>query len=121
MMSQHPAASPDPAEATQDEGGPAATPKLGWTKYPSTWGGAVYIVAAIATSVGMVLIGVGPWRWGTSVVGVAILVVSAARMVLPRPQAGMLEVRTRTFDVVCLIVVGVGIVFLALNIPDQPG
>lgn len=120
-MSQPPSASPAPDDTPQHEPILAATSKLGLTKYPSTWGGAVYIVAAVATAVGILLIGLGPWRWGMGVLGAAILVAGAARAVLPRHQAGMLEVRSRTFDVACLVLVGVTIMFLALNIPDQPG
>jgi hypothetical protein len=89
--------------------------------YPSTIGGALYILVLIATAVG---IGITwrehDWRLGIRVVAGALAAASALRLVLPQRDAGMLAVRPRLFDVVLVGAIAVALFVLAANIPDQP-
>jgi hypothetical protein len=91
------------------------------SRRPSTFGGLVYLVVVATTVVGLFLVAFGPWRRGIAVVGVGFLFAAGMRLVINEAEAGMLRVRGRWFDVGALAVVGVALIVLASNIPDQPG
>jgi hypothetical protein len=88
---------------------------------PSTFGGVIYLVTVGVTVVGLCLVAFGPWRRGIALVGVGFLFASGMRLVIHEDEAGMLRVRGRWFDVAALAGVGVALIVLATNIPDQPG
>lgn len=88
---------------------------------PSTFGGLIYLVVVATTVVGLGLVAFGPWRRGIALVGVAFLFASGMRLVIHEGESGMLRVRGRWFDVAALAGVGIAMIVLAGNIPDQPG
>jgi len=81
-------------------------------RYPSTLGGAIYLVALTASIAGTVIVTRGHWRTGITWIACALLGAALGRLVLPRSQAGMLEVRRKSLDVV--ILAGFGVTLLAL-------
>ena len=89
-------------------------------RYPSTFGGAIYLVVVVTTVVGLALVAFGPWRRGVALVGFALVFAAAMRLVTKEGEAGMLRVRSRSFDVTVLAGVGLSLIALAANIPDQP-
>ncbi len=90
-------------------------------RVPSTFGGLIYLVVVAVTCVGFALVAFGPWRRGIALIGVAFLFAAGMRLVINEGEAGMLRVRGRVFDVAALAGVGVAMIALATNIPDQPG
>lgn len=70
---------------------------------------AVVVLAAL-------LVANGRWRRGALVLGVAALGAAVLRLCLPAARAGLLVVRSKTFDVWALAVTGTLIVFLAATI-----
>ncbi|MBF4161746.1 DUF3017 domain-containing protein [Nocardioides sp. CBS4Y-1] len=90
-------------------------------RYPSTLGGALYILVLIAGAVGVAWSGWGDWRIGVTVLAGALLAAALFRLVLPQPDAGMLAVRHRFVDVALFGVVGGVLIFLVRTIPNQPG
>jgi hypothetical protein len=88
-------------------------------RYPSTLGGLVYLGIVATTVVGLVLVALGPWRRGVALVGFALVFAAAMRLVIREDDAGMLRVRSRWFDVTVLAGVGISLIALAANIPDQ--
>lgn len=88
---------------------------------PSTPGGLVYLVVVAVTLVGFGLVAFGPWRRGIALIGAAFVLAAGMRLLINEGEAGMLRVRGRVFDVVALAGVGVALIALAANIPDQPG
>jgi hypothetical protein len=88
-------------------------------RYPSTFGGLIYIVVVLTTLVGLALVAFGPWRRGIAVLGFALIFAAAMRLVTKESEAGMLRVRSRWFDVTMLTAVGLSLLALAANIPDQ--
>jgi hypothetical protein len=88
-------------------------------RYPSTFGGLIYLVVVITTLVGLGLVAFGPWRRGIALVGFAMIFASGMRLVTKEGEAGMLRVRGRWFDVTVLAGVGASLLALAANIPDQ--
>ena len=81
-------------------------------RYPSTVGGAVYLVALAASIFGTVIVTRGHWRTGITWIACSLLGAAVGRLVLPRSQAGMLEVRRKSLDVAVLT--GFGVTLLAL-------
>lgn len=88
-------------------------------RYPSTFGGLIYIVVVLTTLVGLALVAFGPWRRGIALVGFSLVFAGAMRLVTKEDEAGMLRVRSRWFDVTALTGVGLALLALAANIPDQ--
>ena len=95
------------------------TDQAGRRRYPSTFGGLVYLVVVVTTIVGLGLVAFGPWRRGIALIGFALIFAAGMRLVTREGDAGMLRVRSRWFDVTVLAGVGVSLVALATNIPDQ--
>ena len=88
-------------------------------RYPSTFGGLVYLGVVLTSVVGLVLVAFGPWRRGVALVGCALVFAAAMRLVIREDDPGMLRVRSRWFDVTVLAGVGISLIALAANIPDQ--
>lgn len=88
-------------------------------RYPSTFGGLIYLVVVVTTVAGLVMVAFGPWRRGIALVGFTLIFAACMRLVTKEDEAGMLRVRSRWFDVTVLAGVGLSLVALSANIPDQ--
>jgi hypothetical protein len=95
-------------------------PHEGERRYPSTIGGALYLLILGVCGAGIALVAGGDWRLGVRVLAAGLLVAAVLRLVLPAKDAGMLAVRHRAIDVTVLALLGGLIWFLAGDIPDQP-
>jgi hypothetical protein len=102
---------PPPVESSE--------PDDGDRRYPSTIGGAFYLLILAATAVGIVAAYVDDWRLGIRIVGGAMIVAAVFRLVLRQRDAGMLAVRHRLIDVALLAAMGAALIFLAGDIPGQ--
>lgn len=86
---------------------------------PRTIGGAIYLVV-LALAVGSLgVVAAGWWRVGCAMLGVAFLVATAGRIVVPDDQAGMLKLRRKAIDVPTLLFIGVALVGLAAVVPAR--
>lgn len=92
----------------------------GGRRYPSTIGGAFYLVVIAVTAIGFGIVAAGSWRQGVRWIAGALLFGAVVRAVLPARDAGMLAVRRRWWDCFLLAGVGVALIVLAGSIPDQP-
>jgi cation transport ATPase len=92
----------------------------GGRRYPSTIGGAFYLVVLAITAIGIGIVTTGAWRIGVRWIAGALIFAAVARAVLPARDAGMLAVRRRWWDCFLLVAVGAALIFLASSIPDQP-
>jgi DUF3017 family protein len=106
-------------EPTVDDVPPESAEPAG-RRYPSTIGGACYLLVLSAAGVGLGIVGQGNWRLGVKWVAASLLAAALARLLLPAPQAGMLAVRRRFVDVLLLAVLAVALWFLAATIPNTP-
>ncbi|MFV0406515.1 MAG: DUF3017 domain-containing protein [Propioniciclava sp.] len=79
-------------------------------------------LALVLTGVGAGLLwaGIGHWKRGSFLIGVSFLLATGLRAALPDATAGLLRVRNRVVDTVCLAGLGVGIVILSLVVPPAP-
>ena len=89
-------------------------------RYPSTIGGAFYLLVLLITVAGLAVAALSDWRVGIRMLGGALLLASAVRAVLSPRDAGMLAVRHKALDVLLLAGLGAALIFLASSIPDQP-
>ncbi|GAB3199378.1 hypothetical protein GCM10027062_15870 [Nocardioides hungaricus] len=89
-------------------------------RYPSTIGGAFYLVVIAIVAIGIGIVTTGRWRLGVQWFGGALGLAAVVRAALPAKDAGMLAVRTRWWDCLLLAGTGAALVFLAVSIPDQP-
>jgi hypothetical protein len=90
-------------------------------RYPSTIGGAFYLLVLGVVAAALVVVALDEWRSGIRLMGGALIFAAVVRLVLRRRDAGMLAVRHKVLDAAILIVLGGSLIFLAGSIPDQPG
>ena len=90
-------------------------------RYPSTIGGAFYILIMLVVTAGVAVAALGNWRLGVQVVAGCLVVMAGLRLVLPQRDAGMLAVRHRLIDASLLAASAGVLFFLAATIPNQPG
>jgi hypothetical protein len=100
--------------------GPPATESWEPRRYPSTIGGAFYLLVLGIVAVGIGISTFGDWREGVRWIGMALLLAAGVRLVLRRQDAGMLAVRHRLVDVGMLATTGAALIFLAGSIPEPP-
>jgi hypothetical protein len=84
---------------------PAESAEPAGRRYPSTIGGACYLVVLATSTVGLWITARGDWRLGVRWIAGSLLVAAALRLSL---------------DVTLLAVVGVALFVLSVSIPDQP-
>jgi fatty acid desaturase len=120
----------EPESSAGDDGERAAEPRHDSTRdrvpepegrrYPSTIGGAFYLLVLVAAGAGLAIVAGGNWRLGVKWIGGSLVFAAVVRLFLPAHDAGMLAVRRRFVDVVLLAGVGVLLWFLSTSIPNQP-
>ena len=76
------------------------------------------IVVGVAAGLVVSLLGEATWRLGGYLIGASLLVGALERILLPDRQAGLLEVRSKPFDVVVLAITGVAILVLSYYVPE---
>ena len=89
-------------------------------RYPSTIGGAFYLLVLAGSAAGLVITTRDDWRVGVRWIAGSLLFAAVVRLLLPAKDAGMLAVRHRFLDVTLLVVIGVLLWFLSGSIPNQP-
>ncbi len=122
-MSPVPGVPPRPGPGEEDPGRVRPLPQPEHSlapRKPRTVGGMVYLAVLTTTMVGLALVVLDRWRFGLTLMGVALLLGAAGRLVVPQSQAGMLGIRRKAVDVLTLTVLGGALVVLAAVIPDQP-
>lgn len=75
------------------------------------------LVVLVVVGTGLLLVGVGYWRQGLVVVGLALVGAGALRLLLPVRRAGFLAVRSRPVDFVLMASAGLALAVIALTIP----
>lgn len=73
-------------------------------------------VVAVVAAVGMIRVLMENWREGAALLGGAMLVAAALRVLLPSDRVGMLAVRSRAIDVLCYVGFGLVVLVLAVTI-----
>jgi hypothetical protein len=99
----------------------AMGPDAGPRRYPSTVGGAFYLLVLAITLASLLVVALGSWRDGVTYLAGGLCFAAVVRLLLPTKDAGMLAVRSKWLDALLLCGVGVALAVLAHTIPNQPG
>ena len=75
------------------------------------------VVVGVLAGIGVVLGGDGTWRLGCVLIGLSLVVGALERLLLPSREAGLLEVRSKGFDVAVLAVAGLAVLTLSMVVP----
>ena len=75
------------------------------------------VVAGVVLGLVVTVLGEATWRIGSLVVGAALLVGAVERLVLSDRAAGLLQVRSKAFDIAVLGLAGAAVVTVALWVP----
>ena len=78
-----------------------------------------YLIALTGTGLGLLVMAQGPRhvQSGTLVIAGVLIAAAVARLILPDYLAGMLGLRRRTFDVLTLAAMGLGLLVAGLVLP----
>ena len=78
------------------------------------------LIVVIGLLAGLVVsfLGESTWRLGCLIIGASLGVGAVERIALPSRDAGLLQVRTKAFDVTVLAVTGAAIIALAIVVPE---
>lgn len=93
---------------------------MNWFKKPSTTGGIFYLIVVGIVIAGLVMVALGTWRLGVTVMGLGFGLAFLARLALPDQRAGMLRVRRRWFDLFLLACCSGVMLSMAVLIPNRP-
>lgn len=74
------------------------------------------VVAGVA--LGLVIVVLGQWRFGCLVIGSVLGIAAVERVALSNREAGLLQVRSKAFDIIVLVGMGAAIITLAIVVPD---
>lgn len=77
------------------------------------------LVVLIGVAIGLTIAVVAEqsWRLGCLVIGTSLLVGAVIRGALPGRDAGLLQVRSRPFDITVLVLGGIAIIALSIAVP----
>ena len=64
------------------------------------------------------LLGESTWRLGCLLIGASLGIGAVERIALPSRDAGLLQVRSKAFDVTVLAVIAAAIIALAIAVPE---
>lgn len=83
---------------------------------PRTLGGAVYLAVLGVCAFAMLVIVLGSWRAGLTLLGGAFVAAALARWAIPEAKSGMLHLRRKAIDVPTLLFIGSSLIVLAIVI-----
>ena len=75
------------------------------------------VLIGVAAGLVVAVIGEQTWRLGCLIIGVSLLIGGVIRSALPSRDAGLLQVRSRLFDVLLLSLGGAAIIALSIAVP----
>lgn len=77
------------------------------------------IIGGVVAGLAIAFLGQSTWRLGCLVIGASLGVGAVERIALPSREAGLLQVRSKGFDVVVLLLGAVAIIALSIAVPDR--
>ena len=75
-------------------------------------------MVGVAAGLAIAIVGSDTWRFGSLVIGASLGVGAVERLALPRSEAGLLQVRSKPFDVAALAICAAAIIALAIAVPS---
>jgi len=75
------------------------------------------VVVGVALGLAIAFVGEDSWRIGCLIVGSSLGIGAVERLALPAGEAGLLQVRSKAFDIVFLALAGGAVIALAIAVP----
>jgi hypothetical protein len=75
------------------------------------------VVIGVVLGLAVALLGTDTWRLGCLIVGSSLGIGAVERLALPAGEAGLLQVRSKVFDIAFLALAGGAIIALAIVVP----
>jgi hypothetical protein len=75
------------------------------------------LICILGVGAGLLLVAADQWRWGLVLMGLALVLAGAFRLLLPVRRIGFLAVRSRPVDIALMAGAGVVLVVCVLAIP----
>ena len=75
------------------------------------------VVTGVVIGLVVAIAGAGSWRVGCLIVGSSLGVGAVERLALPAGAAGLLQVRSKVFDIAFLALAGGAIIAFAISVP----
>ncbi|GAA3606199.1 hypothetical protein GCM10022236_05040 [Microlunatus ginsengisoli] len=75
------------------------------------------VVVGVAIGLAVAFVGQDSWRIGCLIVGSSLAVGAVERLALPAGEAGLLQVRSKVFDIAFLTLAGGAVIALAILVP----
>ena len=79
------------------------------------------VLIGVLLGLAMAVVGAQTWRLGGLIIGTSLLIGAVIRGALPGRDAGLLQVRSRPFDITVLTLGGIAIIALSIAVPGRPG
>ena len=76
------------------------------------------LAVLVLVALGLLVVTIGHWRQGLTVIGLALVGGAVLRLLLPLRRVGFLAVRSRPTDVVLMAGAGLALTVVALMLPD---
>jgi hypothetical protein len=76
------------------------------------------VLIGVAVGLGVAVLVADRWRLGSLIIGAFLGIGAVTRAALPRGEAGLLQVRSKAFDVAALGIASVAIIALASVVPS---
>ena len=76
------------------------------------------MVIGVLAGLVVCLLGESTWRLGCLLIGASLGIGAVERIALPTRDAGLLQVRSKAFDVTVLAVTAAAIIALAIAVPE---
>ena len=90
-------------------------------EYSALEGKAVFtgllLASLVAIGLAVAFVGQDSWRIGCLIVGSSLAVGAVERLALPAGEAGLLQVRSKVFDIAFLTLAGGAVIALAILVP----
>ena len=96
----------------RDSGGPVSRSGRAWPL--------LIVLVGVVGGLVIAVIGEQTWRIGCLLVGTSLLVGAVIRGALPGREAGLLQVRSRPFDITVLTLGGIAVIALSIVVPGRP-
>ena len=77
------------------------------------------VLAGVLAGLGLAVLGPATWRAGCLVIGGALGLGAVLRIALPSREAGLLQVRSKPFDITLLLLLAAAVVVLAISVPTR--
>jgi hypothetical protein len=79
------------------------------------------VLIGVLIGLAVAVVGAQTWRLGSLIIGTSLLIGAVIRGALPGRDAGLLQVRSRPFDITVLTLGGIAIIALSIVVPGRPG